>query len=86
MLLNPESLADSSQFEKLAPSIQSNDSKELVKAMDGEYNSNISLKSNNSSLLQPKMNTQIIKVNIYKYNDFIVFDKLFNEKIKVQKN
>lgn len=63
MLLNPESLADSSQFEKLAPSIQSNDSKELVKAMDGEYNSNISLKSNNSSLLQPKMNTQIIKVN-----------------------
>jgi hypothetical protein len=59
MLLNPEPLASSSQFDI---SNQSEEPSGLVKLMDGE-GSNISIQSHNSSILQPKLNTQIINVN-----------------------
>ena len=59
MLLNPDPLANSSQFDI---SNQSEEPSGLVKLMDGE-GSNISIQSHNSSILQPKLNTQIINVN-----------------------
>ena len=59
MLLNPEPLASSSQFDI---SNQSEEPSGLVKLMDGE-GSNISIQSHNSSILQPRLNTQIINVN-----------------------